>query len=182
MVNALRNKKRLPAVKNEEGGFDVREFSYGPSKGKLLVSPVPRKRPRPTDPGVLDRICAKLIAGESLERMCREDMTLPLAREVYYEVAMDETGDFAMQYRRAREAQQDAIVDSTLDLAEGANEVNYNALGLQIKTRQWYASRVAPKKYGDKVDHNHSGGVTVLQINITPSELKTIDHEFDDEL
>jgi hypothetical protein len=34
---------------------------------------------------------------------------------------------------------------------------------LQVDARKWYASKLAPKKYGDKIeaDLNHSGGITV---------------------
>jgi hypothetical protein len=29
---------------------------------------------------------------------------------------------------------------------------------LQVDTRKWAAARVAPKKYGDRVEHDHKGG------------------------
>ena len=32
---------------------------------------------------------------------------------------------------------------------------------LRLDTRKWIAARLAPKKYGDKVDVEHSGGLTV---------------------
>jgi hypothetical protein len=32
---------------------------------------------------------------------------------------------------------------------------------LQIDARKWILSKLLPKKYGDKVEHEHSGGVTV---------------------
>lgn len=32
---------------------------------------------------------------------------------------------------------------------------------LQVDARKWYLSKVLPKVYGDKLDLNHSGGVTV---------------------
>jgi hypothetical protein len=30
-----------------------------------------------------------------------------------------------------------------------------------ISSKQWRASKLAPKKYGDKLDMNHSGGMVV---------------------
>ena len=32
---------------------------------------------------------------------------------------------------------------------------------LRIDTRKWAASKLAPKKYGDKLDLNHAGGLNV---------------------
>jgi hypothetical protein len=30
---------------------------------------------------------------------------------------------------------------------------------LQVDTRKWAAARLAPKKYGDRVEHDHKGGL-----------------------
>jgi hypothetical protein len=30
---------------------------------------------------------------------------------------------------------------------------------LQIDTRKWAAARLAPRKYGDRVEHDHKGGL-----------------------
>ena len=50
----------------------------------------------------------------------------------------------------AREAQQDAIIESLIDMADNATPETVNVVKLQIWARQWVAAKLAPKKYGDK--------------------------------
>jgi hypothetical protein len=35
---------------------------------------------------------------------------------------------------------------------------------LRVDTRKWIASKLKPKKYGDKVEHEHSGKLTLEQL------------------
>lgn len=77
--------------------------------------------------------------------------------------------DFVEQYARAREAQADALADDILDIAntplvgqirktdaEGNVEVTEeDMLGhrkLQVDARKWIASKLKPRKYGDKLE------------------------------
>jgi hypothetical protein len=93
---------------------------------------------------------------------------------------------FRTKYTLAREAQADALFDDMLDIADdGRNDwmEKRNADGecigwqengealrrsdLRIKTRQWMASKLLPKKYGEKLDLNVDGKVTLVpQISI----------------
>jgi hypothetical protein len=68
--------------------------------------------------------------------------------------------DFLLQYARAKEEQADYLVEDMLDISEhteedhtaftGANVVQRDRL--RIETRKWIASKLKPKKYGDKLD------------------------------
>ena len=40
---------------------------------------------------------------------------------------------------------------------------------MQVDTRKWAAARLAPKKYGDRVEHDHKGG-----LNFQPAVLVQI--------
>jgi hypothetical protein len=51
---------------------------------------------------------------------------------------------------RVRECQQDAEIDRTVAMADAATEADYNVVKLRIWARQWRASKLAPKKYGDR--------------------------------
>lgn len=81
---------------------------------------------------------------------------------------------FQEQYARAREIQADTLADETLDIADdGTNDwmEKKNAEGqnigwqfngeaaarsrIRIDQRKWYASKLAPKKYGEKLDLNN---------------------------
>lgn len=125
-----------------------------------------------------DAICERLIEGESLRAICADE-NMPNAATVCRWLANNEP--FREQYARAREAQADTLTDEMLDIADdGRNDwvekknaegdvtgVEYNGDAVQrsrlrIDTRKWYASKLAPKKYGEKIDLNHGGGLTVV--------------------
>ena len=72
---------------------------------------------------------------------------------------------FSEQYARAREAQADKLAEESLQIADdGRSDTYLDAEGnektdneaiqrsrLRVDTRKWLASKMAPKKYGDKV-------------------------------
>ena len=69
---------------------------------------------------------------------------------------------FRDKYARARERQQDFEADHILTIADEATDANLARL--QIDARKWRASKLAPKKYGDKLDLEHSGAVRVEKV------------------
>jgi len=118
-------------------------------------------------------ICAKLADGQSLRAICSAD-EMPDKSTVFRWLASNET--FRDQYARAREAQADALVDEILEISDdGTNDwmVRENSDGqnigwtlngehvqrsrLRVDSRKWFASKVAPKKYGEKIQAEHSG-------------------------
>jgi hypothetical protein len=66
--------------------------------------------------------------------------------------AMAKDAAFANAIARAREAQQEAIIDGTIDLADEATPETVHVAKLQIWARQWRAAKLAPKKWGDKIE------------------------------
>lgn len=114
----------------------------------------PPERPNPLDDGICEAICARLIAGESMKSICA-DAAMPAVVMVYQTMAQDE--GFRTAIARAREAQQDAIVDSTVDLADEATPETVQVVKLQIWARQWRAAKLAPKKYGERIQNVHTG-------------------------
>lgn len=81
--------------------------------------------------------------------------------------------EFSEQYARAREAQADFLADEIIEIADTyrPTEIQYtNEMGqsvtiqdnvarskLQIDARKWKSSKLAPKKYGDKMDLTTNG-------------------------
>jgi hypothetical protein len=108
-------------------------------------------RPSLYEPGVLDKVCDALIAGDSLTQLCK-DSDMPSEASVYRAMAKDD--EVARIIARARECQQDAEIDRTVAMADAATEADYNVVKLRICARQWRASKLAPKKYGDRSDVN----------------------------
>jgi hypothetical protein len=114
----------------------------------------PPTRPNPLDPGIVERICEGLIEGNSIVKVCEpEDM--PHYTMVYRTMAKDP--DFAKEIARAREAQQEAIIDKTVDLADNATAEDWQVVKLRIWARQWRAAKLAPKKYGDRTHTEITG-------------------------
>src|SRR3546814_4173198 len=81
------------------------------------------------------------------------------------------------QYARARDNQADTLADEILDIADdGSNDYvgedekyNGDAVArsrLRVDARKWLAGKLAPKKYGEKIDHtlaNPDGSPVVFQ-------------------
>ncbi|HEY6019479.1 MAG TPA: terminase small subunit protein [Candidatus Paceibacterota bacterium] len=133
----------------------------------------PIGRPSSYTPEIADKICERLIEGESLRSICRaEDM--PSAAAVCRWLGQFET--FREQYARAREAQADTLADEIMDISDdGRNDwmerankdgeliawqVNGEAVQrsrLRVDARKWLASKMAPKKYGEKIQSEVTG-------------------------
>lgn len=119
---------------------------------------MPRGRPTEYTQERADIVCARMATGESLRSICR-DKTMPAESTVRL-WAIDDREGFAAHYARAREAQVEALAE---DLIEIADDKNGDAARdrLRVDTRKWVLSKIAPKKYGDKLGVEHSGGMTV---------------------
>lgn len=117
---------------------------------------------RPSDftPEIANEICERLAKGESLRRICEDDEGgfLPSARTVHRWLASEEDWAlaFRQQYAHARERQADFYAEEVIDIADctdGPSGVQRDPQRdrLRIDARKWYAGKLAPKKYGDKV-------------------------------
>lgn len=133
-------------------------------------------RPSSYSDKTADKICKLIADGLSLREICVSD-ELPHRETVRRWLRDNE--DFRGQYARAREDQADAIFDEILEIADdaqndwmernGEENEGWQANGehiqrsrLRIDARKWMAGKLRPKVYGDKLDLNHSGGVTVV--------------------
>lgn len=76
--------------------------------------------------------------------------------------ALDDVSGFAAKYTRAREIQADVLAEEIVSISN-EQAVCYTEAGtafdpdvqrdrLRIDARKWFASKVAPKKYGDKLE------------------------------
>lgn len=85
---------------------------------------------------------------------------------------------FSKQYARAREEQADSFADEIIDIADSvAPEAGEVAKAkLQIDARKWKASKMAPKKYGDKVEQQITGNLAI-QADVKLSDLFLSDEE-----
>lgn len=123
-----------------------------------------------------DRICSEIAEGKSLRTILREDESgeLPSMATIFRALAADEV--FREQYTRAREAQADAIFDEILDIADdGKSDTYVDEDGnvrtdqevvarsrIRIDARKWMAGKLRPKVYGDRVDVELGGKVSII--------------------
>ena len=130
-------------------------------------------RPSEFSQDIADRICAGLADGQSMRTVCAaEDM--PDKSTVFRWLRTNK--DFCDQYTRAKEESADALTDEMLEISddatndwmerhneEGANvgwQVNGEHIQrsrLRIETRKWLASKLKPKKYGERVSTELTG-------------------------
>ncbi len=78
-------------------------------------------------------------------------------------LADDEDGKKKVLYARAREGRGDLLFEEVIEIADNVPE-DKNAIAkarLKIDTRLKYLAKLAPSKYGDKLDVNHGGNVVV---------------------
>lgn len=133
------------------------------------------KMGRPTDylPEVAEDICNLLMLGESLRSICKRP-GMPSIRAVMYWLQRHE--DFTQQYARAREVQAELLAEEIIEIADdskgdvivdedGNEQTNHERVArsrLRVDARKWYASKLAPKRYGDKVTHEQNITITDL--------------------
>ena len=126
---------------------------------------MPRKKPTPAQDKLgavgIDVICAAVAECVPLRHIA-EDNKVSFATLATY-LSRPENIE---QYARAREAQADKMAEDILQIADdGANDTYTDDKGnvltdhdvvarsrLRVDARKWLASKMAPKKYGDKVE------------------------------
>jgi len=106
-------------------------------------------------------IMRRLASGETIMEICGDtrDDFMPSTTTFYKRLSSDD--EFADEYARARVAQAHHEADEIRKIADEATPENYNVARLRIDARKWRASKMAPKIYGEKLDLNHAGSLTV---------------------
>lgn len=110
-------------------------------------------RPTTYTPETADRICEQLALGRSLLQICKAD-DMPCMVTVYKWLRQNE--EFANNYTRAREDQADTHADELLGIADDPS-LDPNDKRVRVDARKWVASKLKPKKYGDRMDLKHAG-------------------------
>lgn len=139
-------------------------------------------------PDIVTEVIDRLSAGESLRAICsylpdretlREPNTFPTEHAVRWWVIEDIEG-FASQYTRARDVGLDCMADLALEVSArpqpGTITKDSPLNGIEVTTRdsvdraklhadtlKWYLSKLAPKRYGDRLKLEHEGQVDVFE-------------------
>jgi hypothetical protein len=138
-----------------------------------------------------NEICVRIASGRSLRTICEAD-DMPTDRTIFRWLAADEK--FRQQYALAREAQTEALAEDILEIADdGTNDWMERKHGdsvawvengeaiqrskLRVDSRKWLMSKMAPKKYGDKITQELqnpdgspiAGGPTIIFTGAPPN-------------
>lgn len=142
---------------------------------KAATAKTPRKpaRARPTayTPELFAAICAGLAEGKSLVKVCKA-AGMP-SRQTVHRWLHDDAG-LQESYAAARDDQADYLAEEIVDIADGLtrhpngrkrtpSKEEIAAARLQADVRKWYAGKVRPKKWGDKIDVNVDARVSPLE-------------------
>ena len=132
-------------------------------------------------------LCQRLANGQNLIAIC-EDPMMPVPSTVYR--WQEEHEEFRGAYARARQALADYAACEVLHLSDVSRigtktEEGVNAQGafsktitadmvdrakLQVDARKWFAARVAPDRYGDRLAHqmlDEKGKPAKLEITVS---------------
>ena len=158
MTNPKNPTSTLPAIPGKEiGKVDTAWIDLTPTK--LVGRPSTYTRP------IADEILMRLAGGLGLNTIHKKYPHLPAESTVRTWVMNDVDG-FAERYRMAREVQAHVLVEQIIDISDdssndtfvdedGKERVNHDHINrsrLRVDSRKWYASKVIPKIYGDKVE------------------------------
>jgi hypothetical protein len=145
---------------------DAPRRKKGPGSGKVAPAVVvngsnfeeyfplpPPKKGAPTTytKEMADRICAWKAEGRTLSSFCKLDGT-PELQTVYN--WQDAHPDFFEKYARATDRGMDVLAELAVDEASIASlpPERVQAARLAFDARRWYASKIAPRRYGEKLD------------------------------
>lgn len=138
------------------------------------------------DQAIANKICEQIATtSKSLKTICKQE-GMPSVRTVLNwlfegnkEDARPELKAFLRQYAYSKEEQADFLAEEIIEIADdGSNDLmtiqkgdmSYevenkevtNRSRLRVDARKWIASKLKPKKYGDKLDLGSEGGLNII--------------------
>lgn len=131
------------------------EFKTASSRSIVIASRSERRklaRPSNYAPEIVEAICERLEKGEALAAICRDDAMPGLRTFLRWADEKEEVGTAYSLALRARaeffEAEHTRIADTAKDRDTAA------AARVQLAALEWRMSKLAPKRYGDRLDLN----------------------------
>lgn len=135
---------------------------------------MPGGRPTTYSDELAAEICSRMSEGESLRKICASE-GMPAASTVFKWVHENE--QFSKQYAKSRSIQMEHMAEDLIEIADDTQNDKYlddngnertnneavNRSRLRVDTRKWLMSKMAPKKYGEKLDTTN----TTTNVNVT---------------
>lgn len=125
-------------------------------------------RPSSYSQALADEICDRITEGASIYNICKLDH-MPDYRTVWR--WLDAHEDFASKCARARMLQAEFMDHKVLETAENCRTKEDSfAARVKIAAYQWRAMKLAPKKYGDRLDQYIKQETTVRTVSDKPED------------
>jgi len=123
---------------------------------------------------IFTKICEQIETGRSLRSILKEDENMPSSSTFF--IWLTESELKSKRYELATNLRTDALFDEIVEIAYNTEEgetTKVNSKGeietttgdmlghrrLKIDALKWSLSKLNPKKYGDKVQQEHSGEI-----------------------
>lgn len=122
-------------------------------------------------PAFIQVLLRDLAEGKSLRKICETTEGAPTPGLVRMAIIEDHLG-LSAQYTKARDIGLDCMADDVLSISDDAKQDTYldengntrtdheivARSKLRFDARRWYLSKLAPKRYGDRLDVTNSDG------------------------
>jgi hypothetical protein len=120
----------------------------------------------------LDAILTEVAAGTAIRTALRSHGVTPYT---FYSL-ITASGEVGERYARAKTAGLDAVADESMDIADSCpiDKDSVAKARLQIDTRKWLLSKLAPKKYGERtviagdpdapLEHHHTAALVASKL------------------
>ena len=131
------------------------------------------------DQDTADRVCARLADGESLRSAAKAEGSS--ARTILNWV--ESNAVFSTQYTHARTRGYMLLADEIIEISDDSDgdiidtehgpKVDAERVArskLRVDSRKWMLSKMLPKVFGDKIEHDHKGGIN-LTLSSTENDL-----------
>jgi hypothetical protein len=118
---------------------------------------------------IATEICELVASGLALKEVCLLN-GMP-GRTTAYKW-LNEHAEFANMYARAREERAELVADEVIMIAD--TEADANKARVRIDARKWWAAKVAPKKYGERISTEvtgkDGGPIETANVELTETE------------
>jgi hypothetical protein len=113
-----------------------------------------------------DKVCSAIADGDSLRQICAR-AGMPSRETV--RVWLENSPDFRAKYARAREEQGHSIHDEIHELERDllTKKVAPDVARVALASKQWRASKLNPKVYGDRITHQGDDEAPPIQVEST---------------
>lgn len=138
----------------------------------------PVGRPAIYTPELAAEFCRRISEGRSEKSVC-SDADMPSHTTI--QKWEREDPEFAASYAHARDARASHLAEEALriadELGDSPSSEQVQAARLRVDTRKWFAAKLAPKKYGDRIQTD-----ATVNANVTGDMTMRLQAMSDDEL